>query len=219
MLLAVPVPVPLRWIDLQADSIVPAWQRVLSHAQSRDRRAALKALNAVPFVYANDHHFGALELARQAAELAGVRHLIDFRCQDAGVYRPAQRPGIIVTNPPWDLRLHGAEDSWQALAQFTTSIGSVQADRMVRSSTASRDGDVNGERTSSGLVEETAIDQRVPSPPAASAQGARGQSSKLDLWVLSGSEKLSCRYFGNRPQVRIPIRAASNDLYFNRYSV
>lgn len=180
------------------ESIASVWKRTVSEAQSRDQRASLKALSANPFVYANDHHHGAVDLARQAAQRAGVQHLIDFRCQDAGVYRPMLPPGIIVTNPPWDQRMQGAEDSWQSLATF------VSGPRMSENSTVPV-----GNGSEDGQAE------------ARSAELSAGIAAhtKLALWVLSGNEQLNHKYLRGKPKTRIPFRAASNYLFFNMYSV
>lgn len=196
---------PLRWIDLLSEGIEPTWQQVLSQTQRRDQRASLRKLKVDPFVYANDIHSGAVELARQAARRAGVEHLIDFRCQDAEVYRPRHPPGIIVSNPPWDQRLHGAKESWHKLAAFVSS----QSSATPCSHTSSGNGEApNSDSSGGNSNEECSV---APKEVHYGVSPAQRRSRKLDLWVLSGNEQLNARYLQQAPHKRIELRTASNN--------
>lgn len=76
------------------------------------------ASHSSPLIFANDIHAGALQLAQDSAEAAGVSSMIDFNLGDVATYRPAQSPGLVVTNPPWELRLDGASAAWTGLGAF-----------------------------------------------------------------------------------------------------
>lgn len=86
-----------------------------------DKRAWLQAVQAaegarVPWkgtILGNDIHPGALALAKQDASEAGVADLIRFHCGPAAEFQPPARPGIVITNPPWGLRLTVPDRSFQ----------------------------------------------------------------------------------------------------------
>lgn len=70
-------------------------------------------------ILANDWHPGAIELAKRDAGSAGVFNDLTFSNADVDEYRVPRTPTMIVTNPPWDLRLNeGAGESWEALGRF-----------------------------------------------------------------------------------------------------
>ena len=54
-------------------------------------------------ILGNDLHPGAVSLARRDAEIAGVADDIIFSQGDAGVWRPAHAPDVVVSNPPWEV--------------------------------------------------------------------------------------------------------------------
>ena len=56
-------------------------------------------------IIVNDIHSGALSLALKDAHAAGVEELIAFNQDDISQYQPPSKPHIILTNPPWNLRL------------------------------------------------------------------------------------------------------------------
>lgn len=112
-----PVPNPLRWIDL-ADTTAPLWEALWNEAVQRDQRTQLKNAGAAPCIYANDIHAGSVDLASQAAENAGVQHMIQFSVKDISHFRPARPVSLYVTNPPWDHRLDGAADAAAKLNNF-----------------------------------------------------------------------------------------------------
>lgn len=114
-----------RWID--GDSTADIWGQVYARAQSLDQRASLRKENRPKQIYLNDVHPGAVELAVNCAEKAGVKHMLEFCSADIrdldlrASKRKPTLPKAIITNPPWDLRLggDGVVDSWRALDEFT----------------------------------------------------------------------------------------------------
>ena len=69
-------------------------------------------------ILANDHHAGALALAQRAAQAAGVANHISFSDRPAAQLVPSESPNLIITNPPWDVRLEGGEEAWTQLRTF-----------------------------------------------------------------------------------------------------
>jgi putative N6-adenine-specific DNA methylase len=111
-------PVVLSWADME--DTPGLWSDVVGEAKARDRRGlGSKAQQApLPVIFANDIHPGAVALAKQSARLARVSSFIAFSNVNAADYSPGVGVQMAVTNPPWDLRLDGAEDSWTALGVF-----------------------------------------------------------------------------------------------------
>lgn len=102
------VPSVSRWPDFDSSM----WRAAVSEAKSA-------ALDRPPQpIMASDWHEGALSLAFDDATRAGVVDFIEFYNEDVAAYVPPTKPGMIVTNPPWDMRLGGAKDSWRALMPF-----------------------------------------------------------------------------------------------------
>ena len=52
-------------------------------------------------------HEGALALAEEDARAAGLGDAIAFECGECRDFTPPMRPSMVVTNPPWGLRLLG----------------------------------------------------------------------------------------------------------------
>jgi len=104
-----------RWVDVELD----AWRSLYAEAEARAAAGAAQR----PLLLANDHHAGALEIARKAAAAADLGAAIQFRHGDARDYVPATAPSWIVTNPPYGERLAGDDaaalvDSWRSLGEF-----------------------------------------------------------------------------------------------------
>ncbi|KAJ8598079.1 hypothetical protein CTAYLR_005582 [Chrysophaeum taylorii] len=93
-----------RWRDLDRD----AWDAVVADALARVRPAPAR-------VFASDAHPAAVALAKRDARAAGVADDIDIRCRDV---HDAPRSEIVVSNPPWDVRIGAAKDAWQALGHY-----------------------------------------------------------------------------------------------------
>ena len=83
----------------------PAWQALLDEAQAR-ATTGLRALQPVYFGY--DHDAAVLQEAKRNAQAAGVAGFIHLARQSAEhLRRPAgvERPGLVISNPPYGERL------------------------------------------------------------------------------------------------------------------
>lgn len=71
-------------------------------------------------IIVNDHHPGALALAKKDAEAAGVAAFIEFNQADIADYEPPVRPGVVLVNPPWGERLQDEDltGTWRKLGAF-----------------------------------------------------------------------------------------------------
>jgi putative N6-adenine-specific DNA methylase len=94
------------------------WDQVWTEADKVDKRKQFIEEKQPVIAVANDIHPGAIEIALRGAEMAGVSSLIDFTCNDIASYSPKISPNFILTNPPWDIRLEGADESWRKLGGF-----------------------------------------------------------------------------------------------------
>lgn len=105
------LPDPLKWTDVSKKT----WEQVLLAAASKDKRLENTNIRLI----GNDINESALELAKQSSVKAGVSKMIQFSCSDTMSFSPNIPVDIVVTNPPWDIRLtEGAEGSWNALRLF-----------------------------------------------------------------------------------------------------
>lgn len=130
-------PKPISWPGIDA----AIWDEALRDAQNKDLRSSSKSSNEQKkLIYYNDIHSGAYTMAKTAAQNAGVSHLIEFSNSDISEYKlhsgesqimnidtcitnEARQDVSIVTNPPWDRRLEGADEAWEKLGDFCKSIG------------------------------------------------------------------------------------------------
>jgi 23S rRNA G2445 N2-methylase RlmL len=101
------------------EELKDVWNEVLSAAVKRDRRNSL----SWPFprtkrILLNDFHPGSIELAKKAARAAGVYDMIDFTCQDISNHSNIQFSSVLITNPPWGIRLSESNDAWAALGEL-----------------------------------------------------------------------------------------------------
>jgi 23S rRNA G2445 N2-methylase RlmL len=110
-----PILLSSKWPSVPAD----LWDHIYEEALQRDRRAEFLKDKTKPIIFANDIHRGSIELAIRASGTANVHRMIDFSCKDISSYRPKLDPNIILTNPPWDLRLDGAQSAWSKLGDFS----------------------------------------------------------------------------------------------------
>jgi 23S rRNA G2445 N2-methylase RlmL len=106
-------PKPGYWKDIS----VTAWDKVHKEAQQLDQRKS--KLAQYTHILANDMHPGAIKLASESAINAGVSHLIQFSCSDILDYRPPRAIDLTISNPPWNIRLEGADQAWNALRLFS----------------------------------------------------------------------------------------------------
>ncbi len=101
------------WPDFEPD----IWKTCKAQAQAG-------ALESLPFMIgANDHHAGALSLAKRDAQAAGVSNCITFSNADITEYQPKQTPTMVITNPPWGQRLQPDDLArpWKGLGDFLKS--------------------------------------------------------------------------------------------------
>lgn len=89
------------------------WQMLLQAAQ-----AARKDPAGLPRIHASDRDAGAVRVAQENAERAGVKELIEFECQAVSAITPPPGPGWVVTNPPYGLRVSQGKDLRNLYAQL-----------------------------------------------------------------------------------------------------
>jgi 23S rRNA G2445 N2-methylase RlmL len=95
------------------------WEDLWDEAARMDLRKDIYTEKRPPKIFINDLHPGALELALRSARSAKVDHLLDFSNEEAIDYQPrCSEVGMIVTNPPWDIRLGNAHEAWSQLGDF-----------------------------------------------------------------------------------------------------
>lgn len=104
-----------RWKDTDQQ----AWQRIYDDAEARAERGRANC----PPLAGNDHHDGAIAIARQALRQAQLTDLIQLDHGDARDWQPPFTPECVVTNPPYGERLQGDDDdslfdSWRSLGNF-----------------------------------------------------------------------------------------------------
>lgn len=97
-----------KWLDFDS----AAWDDAVQEARDLVLPAPPRA------IFANDWHEGALSLAYDDAEAAGVHKFIQFFNEDAREFAPSEEVDLVVCNPPWDMRLRDAEESWDSLLSF-----------------------------------------------------------------------------------------------------
>ncbi len=82
----------------------------------------LKSIPAPPErpleIIASDRDRGAIEAARANAERAGVKESIEFSSRAISAIEPPRRPGWVVTNPPYGVRLRASGDLEKLYARF-----------------------------------------------------------------------------------------------------
>ena len=73
---------------------------------------------------------GALSLARRDASSANISDIVSLRLGDCRDWKvPSARPTLVITNPPWGMRLMGREGSNQGGAGGSSTEGSYQKQR------------------------------------------------------------------------------------------
>ncbi len=87
------------------------WQALL--AESEPRAGA-----ELPVIQASDRDAGAVRMAQENAERAGVADAIEFTCRAVSAIEPPDEPGWVVTNPPYGLRISQGKDLRNLYAQF-----------------------------------------------------------------------------------------------------
>jgi putative N6-adenine-specific DNA methylase len=88
------------------------WQRVHSTALQRENR------DEIPVIRGSDRSSAAIRAAVRNAERAGVTSLIQFAKTDALHVDADPRPGWLVTNPPYGVRLGDAGETRRLISRF-----------------------------------------------------------------------------------------------------
>jgi len=73
---------------------------------------------AAPPILASDRDAGAIQMARENAERAGVADCIEFSCRAVSSITPPPGPGWVATNPPYGRRVSEGRDLRNLYAQF-----------------------------------------------------------------------------------------------------
>lgn len=87
------------------------WGALLAAAQPRPTAA-------LPVILASDRDAGAIRLARENAERAGVAQAIEFSTRAVSAITPPAGPGWVVTNPPYGVRVSANQDLRNLYAQL-----------------------------------------------------------------------------------------------------
>jgi len=108
-----------RWPDADKGE----WSAAVAAAQRARRSPEEIASSGTIFLLGNDHHEGSIRLARESSALSGMDPLIRLSIGDAAEYSPSRGLTLVVTNPPWDMRLttdtpEGGAAAWTALRGF-----------------------------------------------------------------------------------------------------
>jgi putative N6-adenine-specific DNA methylase len=72
----------------------------------------------VPVIQASDRDAGAVRMAQENAERAGVAEYIQFTVRAVSAVEPPREPGWVVTNPPYGVRISEGKDLRNLYAQF-----------------------------------------------------------------------------------------------------
>ncbi len=100
-----------RWIDAEPAVV----KTVRDDAEARVRPSPSVCLEGA------DIHGGALRIARDSMNAAGVGEFIRLDHSDARSFAPSNSPRVVVTNPPYGKRLGEGEDvvdAWRSLGNF-----------------------------------------------------------------------------------------------------
>ncbi len=89
----------------------PLWQRLLAELSPTIKRET-------PLILASDRDAGAIRVAQENAQRAGVVDYIRFDCHAVSAIAPPAQPGWVVTNPPYGLRVSANKDLRNLYAQF-----------------------------------------------------------------------------------------------------
>ncbi len=101
-----------RWPDLERRT----WDALRDEAMERRERGRSRPLSIVGY----DRHGGALGIARGCLEAAGVDEAVRVRRGSLDRTVPREPPQLVVSNPPWGLRLEHEEmeQTWEQLGRF-----------------------------------------------------------------------------------------------------
>ena len=111
-----------RWPDHDA----ALWNQLRAEAEARWEAGR----DQIPPLFGNDHHEGAIGIARDSAARAEVAEHIRFTLGDVADFAPQPPPRVIVVNPPFGVRLGEADalsDTYARLGRFFKDVGSGDA--------------------------------------------------------------------------------------------
>jgi putative N6-adenine-specific DNA methylase len=107
------------------DAVKELWKRLLTSATARAKQglSKLQSDNSPIEMIGNDIHPGALDLFEAALHQAGMTNVVQVTEGDCLDWNPVVRnqggPWMIVSNPPWDVRLTGdMHTAWEAMRVF-----------------------------------------------------------------------------------------------------
>ena len=105
-----------------------AWKDILGEA-SQEAKAGIMWMRANPDqikIQANDIHPGALRIMESSLQAAGLHVLVqtsNLDCYDLELMDGKDVPYMVVTNPPWGVRLtEDIEDSWEGLRHYLRDV-------------------------------------------------------------------------------------------------
>lgn len=87
------------------------WKSILAESTPPTR-------TEMPIIQASDRDAGAVRMAQENAERAGVAGCIQFTCRAVSAIEPPAGPGWVVANPPYGLRVSEGKDLRNLYAQF-----------------------------------------------------------------------------------------------------
>lgn len=91
---------------------------IADHWQAHLVAARARAVTQCPVIQASDRDAGAVRIAQENAQRAGVGDAVAFACQAVSAMQPPQEPGWIVTNPPYGMRVSAGKDLRNLYAQI-----------------------------------------------------------------------------------------------------
>jgi len=95
------------------------WTSFAADLWAEEHAAALAAeREAMPLLLASDRDAGAIRAAEANAGRAGVAGAIAFACQAVSAITPPPKPGWVVTNPPYGVRVSADKDLRNLYAQL-----------------------------------------------------------------------------------------------------
>lgn len=99
-----------RWDDFDASS----FRAIIAEAEEIAKQFEHRPVNFI----GNDISKGAISLARQVVRNAGLSDCIRLCNYDIRDFEPSETPKLVMSNPPWGMRLDEEEDAWCDIGDF-----------------------------------------------------------------------------------------------------